>query len=159
MIRMLRTALILGVFVLAASLLGGPFFPWWWPAVPGLLAGFWRPGATRAFIASALGAGLGWAAVALYFDWRNAGLLSARIAALFHLPGSAGLLFATAIVGGVTAGLGALVGNHFRLFWRSLSEAMAAENVLLPPDDTLASLKSLKAASKARSRNTAEDGR
>jgi hypothetical protein len=141
MIRKLLVAFLLALFVLAASLLGGPFFPWWWPAVPGLLAGFWKPGATRAFFAAFLGAALGWGAVAIYLDWRNAGLLSARIAAMFHLPGAAGLIAATALVGGVTAGLGALVGNHFRLFWRSLSEALAAENVILPPDDSLAGVK------------------
>lgn len=141
MIRALITALLLATFVLAASALGGPFFPWWWPAVPGLIAGFWRPGATRAFFTAFVGAAVAWGAVAIGLDARNAGLLSARIAPLFHLPGAMGLVAVTAIVGGVTAGLGALVGNHFRLFWRSLSEALAAENVILPPDDSLAGVK------------------
>jgi hypothetical protein len=123
-------------FVALATSLGGFFFPWWWPAVPGLLAGFWKPGTpVRSFVASCAGAGLAWAAVAAYFEARNEGILSARIAPLFHLPGGGALILATAAVGGLTAGLGALLGDHFRRFWRSLLLALAAEDVVIPPDE------------------------
>ena len=124
------------LFVAAATSLGGFFFPWWWPAVPGLLAGFWKPGTpVRTFLAAFVGASISWAAVAVYFEWRNEGILSARVAPLFHLPGSAGLMLATAGVGGLTAGLGAILGDHFRRFWRSLMLALAAEDVVIPPDE------------------------
>jgi hypothetical protein len=124
------------LFVAAVTSLGGFFFPWWWPAIPGLLAGFWKPGTPfRTFAASFAGAGLAWAAVAAYFEARNEGILSARVAPLFHLPGSAALILATAAVGGLTAGLGALLGDHFRRFWRSLLLALAAEDVVIPADD------------------------
>ena len=125
------------LFVAIATSLGGFYFPWWWPAVPGLLAGFWRSRTPlRTFLAAFVGAGLAWAAVAAFFEWRNQGILSARIAPLFHLPGSAALILATAAVGGLTAGLGALLGDHFRRFWRSLLLALAAEDVVIPPDDS-----------------------
>jgi hypothetical protein len=126
------------LFVAAATSLGGFLFPWWWPAVPGLLAGFWRPGTpVRNFTAAFAGAGLAWAVVAVYFEARNDGILSARIAPLFHLPGSVALILATAAVGGLTAGLGALLGDHFRRFWRSLLLALAAEDVVIPPDEEI----------------------
>jgi hypothetical protein len=124
MIRMLL------VFVL--SLAGGPFFAWWWPAAPGLLAGFWKPARpARGFFAALIGAGAAWAAVAFWLDARNGGLLSGRVAPLFHLPGGAGLVAAAAAAGGVTAGLGALLGARFRRFWASLHEA------LHPPEDKM----------------------
>jgi hypothetical protein len=128
---MIRAALIL-----LATLVGGPLFAWWWPAVPGLVAGFWKPARpAQGFFLAALGGALAWAAVALWFDARNDGLLSARIASLFLLPGSAGLILATAMVGGITAGLGSLFGARFRRFWASLHEALAEVDVPVPEED------------------------
>ena len=127
---------LLSLFVAIATTLGGVVFPWWWPAIPGLLAGFWKPGTPiRTFLASFVGAGVAWIAVAIYFEARNEGILSARIAPLFHLPGSAALILATAAVGGLTAGLGSMVGDHLRRLWRSLMLALAAEDVVIPPDE------------------------
>jgi hypothetical protein len=118
------------------TLLGGVLFPWWWPAVPGLVTGFWKPGRpARGFVVALLGSGLAWGLTALWIDVRNHGLLSGRIAPLFHLPGSAGLLLATALVGGLTAGLGSLFGARFRRFWSSLHEALIAEDVVVPSDE------------------------
>jgi len=128
--------LVSAVFVGAVTSLGGFFFPWWWPAVPGLVAGFWKPDTrVRIVVASFLGAAVAWAAVALYFDARNEGILSARIAPLFHLPGEGALVLATAAVGGLTAALGTTLGGAFRRFWRSLMLALAAEDVVIPPDE------------------------
>jgi hypothetical protein len=128
---MIQVALI---FVI--TLLGGTLFPWWWPAVPGFLAGFWKPAhPARGFLLAVLAGGLAWAAAALWFDTRNEGLLSTRIAALFHLPGSAGLILATALMGGITAGLGSLFGARFRRFWASLHEALAEVDAPVPEDD------------------------
>ena len=134
--KLLAPYLWLCLFVAAATSLGGFVFPWWWPAIPGLVAGFWKPGTPiRTFLASFAGAGTAWIAVAIYFEARNEGILSARIAPVFHLPGSAALILATAAVGGLTAGLGSMVGDHFRRFWRSLILALAAEDVVIPPDE------------------------
>lgn len=117
-------------------LLGGPFFPWWWPAVPGLIAGFWKPAKLfRGFLASALGGGLAWVLVAIWFDARNDGLLSGRIAPLFHLPGAGGLIFAAGLAGGVTAGLGSLFGARFRRFWASLHDALIEVAAPVPEEE------------------------
>jgi hypothetical protein len=121
--------------VMAACLLGGAFFPWWWPAVPGLVAGFWRPDKPfRDFLAAVLGGAGAWAVAALWFDVRNEGLLSGRVAPLFHLPGGGGLILATGLIGGLTAGLGALFGKRFRRFWASLQDALAAMEAPVPED-------------------------
>lgn len=108
-----------------ATLMGGPFFAWWWPAVPALLTGFWKPERMfRGFVAALIGGGFAWAVTALWLDVRNDGLLSGRIAPLFHLPGGESLIGLTALIGGLTAGLGSLFGAWFRRFWASLHEAL-----------------------------------
>ncbi len=120
----------------AATLLGGALFAWWWPAVPALLTGFWKPSRpARGFFAALIGSGLAWGLVALWFDVRNDGLLSGRIAPLFHVPGSPGLIVATGLVGGVTAGLGSLFGTHFRRFWSSLHEALIEVAAPVPEEE------------------------
>lgn len=125
------------LFVFALALAGGPFFAWWWPAAPGLLAGFWKPASpVRGFLAALTGGGAAWAVAAMWLDARNGSLLSGRVAPLFHLPDSAALVAATAVAGGVTAGLGALLGARFRRFWASLHEALTAQAAPVPPEDT-----------------------
>ncbi len=117
-------------------LLGGMVFPWWWPAVPGLIAGFWKPARlVRGFLASALGASLAWVVVAIWYDARNQGLLSGRIAPLFHLPGPGGLIFAAGVVGGVSGGLGSLFGAWFRRFWASLHDALVEVAAPVPDEE------------------------
>lgn len=111
--------MIRAVLVFAATLAGGWAFPWWWPVVPGLVAGAWRPGTARhPALTAAVGGGVAWAAVAAWIDWRNGGVLSARIAPLFHLPGGWALIAVTALIGGVTAALGAWAGLRLRGAYR-----------------------------------------
>jgi hypothetical protein len=127
---------IRALFVFVLALAGGPFFAWWWPAAPGLLAGFWKPKRSLGgFFASLIGGGAAWAVAAAWLDARNGGLLAGRVAPLFHLPGAAGLIAATAVAGGVTAGLGALLGARFRRFWASLHEALSAQAAPVPDED------------------------
>lgn len=127
--------MIRAAFVFAVALAGGPFFAWWWPVAPGLLAGFAKPArAGRSFFAAFLGGGAAWMAAALWLDFRNDGLLSSRVAPLFHLPGSFGLALAAALIGGITAGLGALLGVRFRRFWSSLQEALSDQAAPVPQE-------------------------
>jgi hypothetical protein len=128
---MIRVSLLFG-----ATLLGGWIFAWWWPAVPALLTGFWKPSRlARGFLAAVIGSGLAWGLVALWFDVRNEGLLAGRIAPLFHLPGGAGLIVASGLVGGFTAGLGSLFGARFRRFWSSLHEALVEVAAPVPEEE------------------------
>jgi hypothetical protein len=99
----------------AACLLGGFVFPWWWPALAGCAVGAWLPRRSwTAALTGFLAAGAAWGAAAGWRDLRNHHLLGARIAELFHLPGTAGALAVTALVGGLMGGLGAWAGHALR---------------------------------------------
>jgi len=105
------------IFLLAftATLLGGFVCPWWWPAVVGVVLGFWKAGRhSRTFTFSALGSGLAWGVVATFYQLGNHGLLAGKVAAIFHVPsGGYGslLILVTAMLGGLTAGFGTLLGR------------------------------------------------
>lgn len=110
---------LLLMFILVLA--GGFLFPWWWwPALAGYAVGCWlgRSG-PRAFAAGFLGAGGAWLALAAFMDWRNYHLLSAKVAALFHLPSPLLLLALTALIGGLLGGLGAWAGQSLRA-WLTL---------------------------------------
>ncbi len=98
--------------VLLLALMGQWWLPWYALVGAALLAGaLFRLGAGGSFAAGFLAGCLLWGGYAWYLDSRNGGLLSARMGELFGgLPG-AGLLAATALLGGLLAGLGALTGS------------------------------------------------
>ncbi len=113
-----------GLFVFIVAFAGAWGFPWWWPAVPGFFAGAWDPPGRTAprgqadsrarLAAAAVGGAFAWGGVAAWIDLRNGGVLSARIAPLFHLPGGWMLVVVTALLGGITAMLGAWAGVRIR---------------------------------------------
>ena len=106
--------LFLLILILAAA--GQTFLPWW-SIVPVALGLGFLGGRTggKAFLAGFFGVGLGWLTLALWFYFRNNGLLANRVAALLPL-GGVGLLVAlvTAAVGGLVGGLAALSGCWLR---------------------------------------------
>jgi hypothetical protein len=91
------------------------FLPWWSLAVVSFLAAWglaFRAGS--AFWAGFSGIGLGWLVVSLFFNFRNNGLLAAKVATLFKLPHAALLIFVTVLIGALIGGLAALSGYFFR---------------------------------------------
>lgn len=104
-----------GLILFFVCWLGGYLFPWWWPALAACAVGAWLPRRSGAAVLSGfLGAGAAWAASAAWQDLRNHHILSARIASLFHLPGPAGAVAATGLVGGLMGALGAWAGYALR---------------------------------------------
>lgn len=104
----------------AGCWLGGYLFPWWWPALAAYAVGAWRGrGSASAALNGFLGAGGAWAAAAAVADYRNRHILSGRMAALFHLPGPAGAVAATALAGGLMGALGGWAGYALREALRS----------------------------------------
>lgn len=103
------------VAIFLASLAGGFLFPWWWPVLPAYAAGFLiaRRG-FGAFLSGFAGTGAAWLLLAAFLDWRNHGLLSGRMAQMFHLPAPAFLLALTGLLGGVLGGLAAWAGQALR---------------------------------------------
>ena len=100
----------------AASMLGGFVLPWWWPAVVGAALGFWKPDVRfKAFRAAFLGTALAWGIVSSFFQIGNHGLLAGRVAVIFNLPNGWCVAGITALLGGLTAGLGAWLGRYVRI--------------------------------------------
>jgi hypothetical protein len=112
--KILATCLV----VTALGGLLGLVLPFWSLALAGLVVGgLLRPGGWPAFVGAALGGMLLWGGLAVWADAANAGILSARIAAVFGA--SVGMLkLITAVLGGLLAGLGGLLGHRLR---RSIS--------------------------------------
>lgn len=100
----------------AATLLGGFVVPWWWPAMVGIILGFWKPdGRFKAFPAAFLGAALAWGITASFIQIGNHGLLAGKVAEIFSLPSGWLLVAITALIGGLAAGLGAWLGRFLRI--------------------------------------------
>src|SRR5215212_6475600 len=88
------------------AFVGGLYFPWWSLAIAAFLSALLihqRSG--KAFLSGFLGVFILWAFLAWWIDMKNQGLLSKKVADIFHLGGSSVLLIL------VTALIGALVGG------------------------------------------------
>jgi hypothetical protein len=68
----------------------------------------------RAFLAGFLGLGIAWAILAGWTDTENGGLLSAQIGELFMGMPSFGVVLFTALIGGLSGGLGGMTGAYIR---------------------------------------------
>jgi hypothetical protein len=91
------------------------FLPWWVIApISFLVVLAIRLKPRKAFMAGFWGIGLFWLIAALMKDIRNEHILSARMAALFHLPGYVLFIAVTVIVGGLVGGLSAWAASFFR---------------------------------------------
>ncbi len=106
-------AIILTAFL---AFISGLFFPWWGIAVASILvAVLVHQKAGKAFLAGFLGVFLLWAALALWIDMKNNGILSKKIALVLPLGGNAILLIlVTGLVGGLVAGFAAMSGSFLR---------------------------------------------
>jgi len=112
--RLLFSIILIAIFSFAFSY----FFPWWTVAVVCFcITVLFRLRNGSAFLAGFLGVFLLWFFVALMKDNANDHILSARMAELFHLPGSLLFLVVGALVGGVVGGLagwsGATINKYF----------------------------------------------
>ena len=95
---------------------GGLWLPWWGIAVAGFISAVLiaqSPG--KAFLGAFTGLFLLWSLLAWWIDIQNQGILSHKIALILPLNGNSYLLIlATAIVGGLVSGLGAVTGSLLR---------------------------------------------
>lgn len=109
-------------FIVAALLtallafIGGLFFDWWILAVAALLvAALVHQRAGKAFLAGFTGGFLLWGLLSFWIDSKNDGILSVKIAQLFYLGNSSGLLIlVTALIAGLVGGMAALSGSYLR---------------------------------------------
>ena len=90
--------------------------PWWSFAICALLVALaihQKPG--KAFLSGFVSLFLLWGIIALIIDFKNEHILATRVSGVLPLGGSPyTLIFVTALVGGLVAGLAALTGSYLR---------------------------------------------
>ena len=98
------------------SYAAGLISPWWTIAVAAfVVAAFIHQKPYKAFLSGFLSLFLLWGIQSFYIDYNNGHLLATKVASVLPLGGSALLLiFITAFIGGITAGMAALTGSLLR---------------------------------------------
>jgi hypothetical protein len=98
------------------SFVAGLYLPWWSIAVAAfLIALLIHQRGWKAFLSGFLGVFILWAFLAWWIDMKNEGLLSKKIAELFHLGTSSILLIiVTAFIGALVGGFAAMTGSFLR---------------------------------------------
>lgn len=93
--------------------------PWWISMLLSFIILLFLPmKGGKAFLAAGLGTALAYAVMGMQIDIANEHILSSKMAVLFHLPSYALMIFITALIGAVTAGLGAWMASAFHLSFR-----------------------------------------
>jgi ABC-type antimicrobial peptide transport system permease subunit len=109
--KFLLSVILIAVFSAVAEY----FLPWWTIAVVCfLVALFLRQSAGKSFLIGFCGVGVFWLAAAMLHDVANEHILSARMAALFHLPNYGLFILVTVFVGGLIGGLSACTAALLR---------------------------------------------
>lgn len=99
------------------SFIAGIYINWWWffAVVTFIVALLIHQKAGKAFLSGFLALFLLWGTLAIWINFKNEGILSAKIASLLPLGGSPVLLIVvTGIIGGLVAGFAALCGSFLR---------------------------------------------
>lgn len=124
---MIQILLIAGLSLLAQLVL-----PWWSLAIVAFAVCFWRDtasqglGTGRAFLYGFAGVALVWLGYALLTHFRTDGIFTGRMSQLlFKADASAGLVLATAVLGGLVGGVAGLAGYFTR---RAVSNQPAVHN-------------------------------
>ncbi len=98
------------------AFVGGLYLPWWSVAIAAFLAALLIPlRSGKAFLSGFLGVFILWALLAWRIDMNNEGILSKKVAEIFHLGGSSFLLIlVTAFIGALVGGIAAMSGSFLR---------------------------------------------
>lgn len=97
----------------ALCLIAQWFFPWWISIIVCAAYAFLKENISfgKGFIAVFLL----WLFTSLYIHFASNGVLTTKIAELFHIPNNFWIIQITALIGGIAGGLGALSGKNLRL--------------------------------------------
>ncbi len=97
--------------ILILSLVVSFVMPWWIVAIIAFVAAlFIAKSAAHAFLSGFAAIFVVWIVLVLFKSVPNNHILAGRIATMFHLPNWILLLLATALIGGLVAGMAALSG-------------------------------------------------
>lgn len=113
--------ILIVILIALSSYLAELVFPWWSVALcSALISGLIPIRGFKAFLGGFLGVGLLWLFGALYLSIATNYILTQKVATLMQL-GSPVLIGATALIGALTGGLGALTGHNLRMLLKSRS--------------------------------------
>ena len=111
----MKNVLIVSLLILVFGCLGYFGLPWWSLALIAAIAAFLFPlSGGKSFSAGFAAGYLLWLTVSILHNSGNGGMLSAKIGQLFMGATGFHLLMATAVMGGLLAGFGALTGTYAR---------------------------------------------
>jgi len=98
------------------SFVAGLYLPWWSIAVAAFLVALIIPQFPwKAFLSGFLGVFILLTVIAWWIDMKNQGILSSKIAVLFHLGSShIVMIFVSALIGALIGGFAALSGSYLR---------------------------------------------
>lgn len=100
----------LGLFLVAVK-----FLPWWGLALVAFLLGTMLKKSSASWgLQVALAGASAWMALAFLQDGRSLGVISQRLASLFHLPSPLLIFVIVALLGALTAGLPFQAGTRLR---------------------------------------------
>ncbi len=97
------------------------YLPWWAMAGASAIVAAWFawPRVWWSVVAGFLAGSILWGEYAWLLDWQNEHILSGRMGALLGGLSSGQLVLVTALLGGLTAALGAWVGYEAQRLWRT----------------------------------------
>jgi hypothetical protein len=110
-----------GLQILIISVLciiGLKLCPWWITFVISLfsfLILFKHKRSLKAFLVGFISGFIAWLILILIKDFPNEHVLSSKIAEMFYMPNFIVLIIVNALIGGITCGLGAWLGNLFHV--------------------------------------------
>src|SRR5439155_20989276 len=98
------------------AVVGGLCFPWWSIAIAAFISVLLIPMRSgKAFLAGFLGIFILWLFLAWWIDIKNQGVLSKKVAEIFHLGGSSFLIIlVTELIGGLVGGVAAMSASYLR---------------------------------------------
>jgi len=98
------------------AFVSGLYMPWWSIAIAAFLTALLvHQRGAKAFLSGFIGIFILWAFLAWWIDMKNEGILSKKLAELFHLGTSSLLLIlVTALVGALVGGFAAMSGSYLR---------------------------------------------
>ncbi|MEM7102676.1 MAG: hypothetical protein AAF502_06025 [Bacteroidota bacterium] len=110
--KILFSVIIISLFAVATQ-----FILPWWHIVPSAFLGailVFQNHAVKSFVSGFIGIALFWGIFAGMLNNANDGILATRISTLLGAGGPFNLVIATAFVGGILGGFGAMTGDLFR---------------------------------------------